>query len=79
MLYSLTPLIPHGGKTITDSLSDSGNEWLQVAFGGHMTRAHAVVMWPAGVTWSDDCLKVALDTDMSLPLPYLLVCSQPSV
>lgn len=79
MFYPFTPLIPHGGETITDSLCDSGNEWLQVPFGGHMTRAHAVVMWPAEVTWSDDCLKVALDTDMSFPLPYLLFCSQLSV
>lgn len=55
---------------MADSVCDSGNKWLQVAFSGHMTRAHGGVMGPDELTRSDDCLKVALDTDMSLPLAF---------
>lgn len=35
-----------------------------------MTRAHAEVMWPDEVTWSDDCLKVPLDYTHVSPFSF---------
>lgn len=46
----------------------NGFKWLSVVtWRGHMAES---CVWPDELTRSDDCLKVALDTDMSLPLAF---------